>query len=262
MNPTHDEVLSPGCAAARPLIDDFAQRTLHADEAAAMRAHLVGCESCAAYYRSAVESVGRSGAAARELRERREAARRHDQRLRESVEGQIEPKRHRNFRIRTLLMPAFFAFLIFQIFNMQDRGPRFIVDGAIGDVEITGRPFAAYGKNEIVMRRGSRCITGTNSSATMHSGDNAFRLGADSEILITDFEPPRARLFAGEFRTQGPCVIETLLGNVLVTGEDASGRVLFETNGLLVVADSGRWVFINADGEQAIPVGEHRRFRP
>jgi putative zinc finger protein len=262
MNPTEDDVLTPACEATRPLIDQFAERTLSADDATAMRAHIVACAACSDYYRTSVESAGRAGAAAREVRERREAGIEHQRRLRESVEGQREPKKHRNFRIRTMLMPAFFAFLIFQIYKAQDRGPRFVVDGAIGDVEVTGRPFASYGQNEVVMRRGSRCVTGKNSSARMVTGDKQFELGANSELLITDFEPPRARLFVGELRIQGPCEIETLLGNVIVDGDTASGRVLFEANGLLVVADSGDWIFQNAGGEQVIPAGEDRRFRP
>lgn len=262
MNPTDEDVLNPACAATRPLIDQFAERTLHADEATAMRTHIVGCQPCSDYYKRAVESVGRSGAAAREARERREAEAFEKRRLRESVEGQVEPKRHRNFRIRTLLMPAFFAFLIFQIFKTQDRGPRFVVEGAIGDVEITGRPFAAYGQHEIVMRRGSRCVTGKNSSARIVCGDKVFRVGPESELLITDFDPPRARLFVGELRVEGPCIVESLLGNVIVSGAEASGRVMFEANGLLVAADSGSWLFQDADGEQPIAAGENRRFRP
>ena len=262
MNPTDEDVLNPACAATRPLIDRFAQHTLHADEATAMRAHIVGCTACSDYYRRAVESAGRSGAAAREVRERREADAREQRRLRESVEGQVEPKRYRNFRIRTLLMPAFFAFLIFQIFKAQDRGPRFVVDGAIGDVEITGRPFAAYGENEVVMRRGSRCVTGKNSSAHLVCGDKTFRVGPDSELLVTGFDPPRVRLFTGELRLEGPSYVETLLGSVIVEGDDASSRVMFEANGLLVSADAGSWRFQNADGERTIAAGEHRRFRP
>jgi len=262
MNPTEDDVLTPACEATRPLIDQFAERTLRADAATAMRAHIVSCPACSEYYRTAVESAGRSGAAAREVRERREADMEHQRRLRESVEGQREPKKHRNFRIRTMLMPAFFAFLIFQIYKAQDRGPRFVVDGAIGDVEVTGRPFASYGQNEVIMRRGSRCVTGKNSSARMVVGDKAFNLGADSELLITDFDPPRVRLFVGELSIEGPCEIETLLGNVIVDGDSASGRVLLEANGLLVAADSGSWIFLNADGVQPIEAGKHRRFRP
>lgn len=262
MNPTDEDVLKPACAATRPLIDQFAERTLDADEATAMRTHIVACEACSDYYKRSIESVGRSGAAAREARERREAEALEQRRLRESVEGQVEPKRYRNFRIRTLLMPAFFAFLIFQIFKAQDRGPRFVVEGAIGEVEITGRPFASYGQHEIVMRRGSRCVTGKNSSARIACGDKLFSVGPESELIVTDFEPPRVRLFVGELRVEGPCIVETLLGNVIVTGEDAGGRVMFEANGLLVAADSGGWLFQNADGERAIAAGENRRFRP
>lgn len=262
MNPTDDDVRRPACEAVRPLIEQFAERTLTADDATVMRKHIVSCKDCAERYRTAVESAGRSGAAAREARERRETEADRVRRVRESVEGQVEPKRHRNLRLRTMLMPAFFAFLIFQIFKAQDRGPRFVVDGAIGNVEVTGRPYAAYGRNEVVMRRGARCVTGKNSSAHMLVEGHVYRLGADSELLVIDFDPPRARLFAGDLRVSGTCVIETLIGNVLVTGDDAAGELLFDASGLLLTADAGRWIFQNAQGEETIAVGQHRRFRP
>jgi len=244
------------------LIDRFAERTLSQDDAQRMRAHLVGCPECTSQYRTAIESAARTGASAREDKERREADVAHARHVRESVEGQRPAKRNTLLRLRTMIMPAFFAFLIFQVFKAQDHGPRFVVEGAIGEVEVTGRRIESYGDNDVILRRGTRCITGANSSARLVQDGSVLEVGADSSVMVLDFDPPRARLEAGELTIEGPCIVETIIGNVHAVGVSARGRVLLEAHGLLVDPEAGVWSFRNADGEELISPGEYRRFEP
>ena len=185
MERTDDSARTVECAQARALIERFAESTLAAEDSQAMRAHLVGCEVCAARYRETIESVGRSAAAAREVRERKQAEAERAQRVHDTVAGQVrEPRKHRNWRLRTILLPAFFASLMIMVFRSQAPKPAFRVDSAIGEIEVTGRPLASYGEHEVVLRRGARCITGANSSVRLDTEDCTLALGELSEVMI------------------------------------------------------------------------------
>ena len=251
------------CEETRALIQRFAESTLSGDDSRDMRAHLVGCEECAARYRETIESVGRSAAAAREVRERKEAERERAQRVHDTVAGQVqEPRKHRNWRLRTILLPAFFAALMIMVYRGQKPRSAYHVESAIGEIEVTGRPLASYGEHEVVLRRGARCVTGANSSVRLVSEENTLAVGEHSQVLIEGLDPARARLFSGSLNVEGACTIETVVGLLRVNGAGARGRVALDPDGFLVAPTQGTWTFLDADGEVTVRTGETRRFLP
>ncbi len=240
------------CEEARELLDAHAAGVLAAPERARLRRHLVGCRECAAAYREAARlraGGGRTVTAARE-REAVAAARR-----RHVAEG-LWSQKGRRLRLRTVLVPAFFIWLILQIAGVGGSPPRLELVEWSGDVTV-----ADFTPHEdappLVARRGAWTRTGDRARALLRSEDVEFELGPFTRLLVESADPPRARLERGDLRVRGSATVVTMLGIVKV--EAGAGRIRAEGGSVEVASEGGRWSVRGPLGERTLAAGESLR---
>lgn len=243
-----------------------AQGALPAERAQRLRAHLVQCASCAAEFRSAVEQRARLGRAVRGGPEVAGQGQRSSPApstpvlaMEDDLEDARPPrptaaaKRQRRFRLRTLVIPAFFTWLILQIAGAGAKPGRLEVSEARGNVTIAERPYTDYERTPLLIR-GAWCNTDEASSATLVAPGARVVVGSWSSVQAEATEPLRLRLRAGELDLEGTATIVTNLGVVdLVSG---AGHMRLSAEGVQLECRAGSLVFVGPLGERRLVAGE------
>lgn len=244
--PTED-----ACEEASQAIRGFVTGLLPAERERALRAHLERCGECRDHYRAAVITTAHIG---HERRLERDAweKRVRSERLRSLArEGQQRP-RASFVRLRTLLYPAFFAFLMWQVSGLLTRNSGIRVQWLGGNV--TAGPFALSGERApSPLGIGQLCSTDASGSARIDVGSTQLVLGPRTDLLIEAAVPLRVRLGRGSLRARGTCVVATLVGIVDVTRGEA--EITLGGGALRIEGVSGGCAFTGPDGVSAIAPG-------
>src|SRR5690606_1851292 len=162
-------------------------------------------------------------------------------------------KRQRRFRLRTLLIPAFFTWLILQIAGVGKSSGRLEVSEARGDVTIAERPYADYERTPLLIR-GAWCNTEEASSATLVAPEARVVVGSWSSVQAEATEPLRLRLRAGERDLGGPATSGTSFGVVALVS--SAGTMRLRAEGVDLECRAGSLVFIGPLGERRVVAGE------
>lgn len=207
------------------------------------------------------EALGRAAAVGRATRARREdeAVRNHEARQsrraheREAHRRGLRTDRNSLARLRTILLPAFFAFLIWQVTRVTAAPPALSLVLEAGEVEVSGEPLslAAPGAE---LRRGDWALSRGEVRATVEGSGVELRLGPDSRLLVERVDPPRLRLEAGSLEVLGSCTLTARTGVAEV--EDGSASVALRAGLLEVTCRRGSAVVIDARGERRLGPGE------
>lgn len=209
-----------------------------------MRQHMAGCPACAEAY----AEMGRTTAAFRGIADRRalsDAARRGSWReSRPKARGlgamsvffawNREPPSSAVvrliWRLRPLLVVAFFIFLITELTQPREPGPRFEVRWTAGKVVVDGKELLDNLPN-FGLDRGGEVRTSASGGALVSRAETELVLGANSHLLVERISPPRLRLVLGELTAQGP--FDLGVGSVMLASqakEPANVRILLSTS--------------------------------
>ena len=183
----------------------------------AMRQHMAACEACSAAYRE----MGQTAASLKGVAERRaiaEARRRGSHRpSRPRARGMgamsvffawnRKPPSNRVirtiWRLRPILIVAFFVFLISTLTRPKGPGPRFEVKWTAGRVLVDGKELTSDLPN-FGLARGGEVLCEVDSGAIVSRGDTTVELDGGTHLLVEKVFGARLRLFAGSIRIRGP----------------------------------------------------------
>ncbi|MCH2106466.1 MAG: zf-HC2 domain-containing protein [Planctomycetes bacterium] len=240
------------CEEARAKIPQHVQGGLEGEEARSLRAHFEGCVDCAESYREQVEAKVDLGLHAMQEVEAAET-RRKVERVRTSREMSAP---ERVLKIRTLILPLFFAWLLVQISGVFAQAPRIVLLEAEGAVDVAGRPVEAYeelGEDDaLLLVRGAWCQVADGGRAVFEVPGGRFSLTGPAAVLAEGVEPPRLRVQYGTLALQvdGPLELVTQRGSLEVT--EGSGTIVAGPEVLEVSWARGDGRIIDARGETSL----------
>ena len=174
------------CEVAWIMIQGFASGDTTPDGEHLMRVHIAHCGECRDEYRSAMVTMARIGGERRRKRVEGERQARHD-RLRAMAFQASAPPSGKFHRMRTLLYPAFFAFLLFQVSRMSVAVAGVSITGLTGQVTVGDQGLEPAA--ELPVSRGNWCETGPDSSARLDAKQAAVVVGPSSEVLVLRAKP-------------------------------------------------------------------------
>lgn len=250
-----DEI--PGCDAHGSRIERFAAGELSPSETELLRAHRETCPDCDSRFRIAVETTAMIGRELRRERVEAERVARHERQRRDIFEtrADVPSKLH---RLRTLVYPAFFAFLMVQLASFGGDPRAASVTRISGDV-VAG-DFRVDGDTEVELARGEWCSTGRDSSALASVGPVSLAVGPLTRFAVERVDPARIRLEEGELEVAGSCVLSTPYG--VLEFRDARGLVRVGPAALLAEILSGTVVHTGPEGARELVAGESLRVGP
>lgn len=244
----------PDCAEARQRTRAFAAGELDTNATRELRKHLASCGECMATYRDTLQTtaqLAQLGAAAREARQLER--RKHAAVASHFGRSDTKPKKFRNWRLRMILMPAFFIWLMTQIAGLGQPPAKVEIVSHIGAVEVSGRP-VEEDKQPVLVLPGRWILTSSFSKAQLDARACQVRLADRTEVLVESARPVRFRLRVGRMDVEGDLVVVCVLGIVRIT--QGRGRLTLDDRGLTLEAESGEWSFFDDSGERRAPLGE------
>ncbi len=242
------------CPEARVRTRAFAAGELGVAATRELRKHLASCAECMSLYRDTLQTTAQLAQLGAEAREARQL----DRRRRAAHAAHFgrkdapPPKKARNWRLRMILMPAFFIWLMTQIAGFGQPPAKVEVVSHLGAVEISGRPVQEDKQPQLVLP-GRWVLTGPFSKAEIDARECLVQLADRTEALVESARPVRFRLRVGRMKVEGDLVIVCVLG--LVRIEEGRGRVTLDERGLTIEAESGSWTFFDDGGERRVAPG-------
>ena len=244
------------CDEARTLVRTFAGGSIPASKGRILRAHLLGCPDCKAFYRETVEVAASLGQGVRAEREAQEAKRRNARREENrkvalgTTPATIRTGRPDRFALRTILVPAFFFFLMVWLTKFGASQRIYLVESQ-GTIWIDGKPTSS---EKMKLKRGDWCLTESSSRAVLELGDSKLTIFGDSHVLVEDPATRRLRFRSGEVRAEGSQEITTSFGVLAV--EEGTQRLSYLNGSFELACDSGRAVFSDASGDTVLEPGD------
>ncbi|MFT5052300.1 MAG: hypothetical protein ACI8QZ_003733 [Chlamydiales bacterium] len=242
------------CEVVWIMIQGFASGDTTPDGEHLMRVHMAHCGECRDEYRSAMVTMARIGGERRRNRVENERQERHD-RLRAMAFQAAAPPSGKFHRMRTMLYPAFFAFLLFQVSRMSVAVAGVSVTGLTGEVSV--RDEGLEPTAELTAERGDWCLTGPDSSARLDAKHAVVLVGPSSAVIVQRAAPARYRLDRGSLEIEGSCTIDTRWG--IVDLKDGRARVVLEARGVEVECHAGLAAFTGMGGSVAVDVDSIHR---
>jgi hypothetical protein len=241
------------CDEAARLTRSFATGQLEVEALRGLRRHLARCGECMALYREALETTAQLGRLTVEERERR-LLERQRQALHAKAFGPREKsgRRARRFRLRMVLLPAFFIYLMTQIAGLGPPPARVELVAHSGHVTIDGRTVEPGAEAALVLP-GRWVISAQGAQARLDGRTCVAQLEAETELLLESAKPVRFRLRRGGLQVDGDMICVTVLGLVEVT--QGKGSLFLGDTGLRVEPESGTWKLFDRHGERSFPAG-------
>jgi hypothetical protein len=233
------------CDEIQILLRRFLAKGLGPADSTRLRDHAQDCEPCQASYQEAVRTIACIGHERRVERDESVKAVRRWNLRRNMFEAHGTP-RGRAARLRTLLYPAFFSFLMIQLGVMggADDGPELTLQVLGGTVHAAE-----------VLERGGLCATGPDGRARLEAGeDGAAELAPETRVLVERLDPPRLRLLNGDLELEGSWLVTSALGVIEVKQGRAS--VTLGDHGLVVSDAEGDVRYVGALGEVELLPGQ------
>lgn len=242
------------CGEAAGLTRAFASGVLGTAETKRLRSHLARCRECMGAYRAAIETTAQLGRFTVEEREKRLIDRQR-RALHAKAFGPREKGRKRPnwLRLRLVLMPAFFIYLMIQITGLGPPPARVDLVASEGPVTLDGRDVGGR-EDEILVLPGRWVGTGPYAKALLDARSASVELAAETELLLESARPVRLRLRRGGVQVEGDLTVVTVLG--LVEVAEGRGHLYFGDGGLQVEPEVGTWKLFDKRGERTFPLGE------
>ena len=213
----------------------------------AMRQHIQGCEACAEAYRSGVETTGSLKGALqashlRELRSKEGGRPRLGGMGAMGVLmswGGVQPSNKliaTIWRMRPVLIVAFFFWLMVTLTKPGGPGPAFRVDWQAGLVVLDGKQLIDDGPN-FGLKQSQNVATDSEGTARVHREETEVLLGPATELECERITPARMRLYHGTIEVTGPLELSSDHGFLSQT--EGRSRVNLEPGGLRVQCFEG-----------------------
>lgn len=251
------------CDEAFELARVFAAKELPRAERTKLRTHLTACPECMDRYRQTVSTTAVLGRTSKAQREERAI-----ERQRRALHAQVfgpppaegKPiKKARNFRLRMMILPALFFYLITQITGLGPPPARVLVVESSGLVTVDDRRVEEATESTLVLP-GRWVQVGRFASARLDGRSCFLDLDSSTDILVEAAAPPRFRLRRGAFDLEGTTTLITVLG--LLEVEEGRGRLRLDDRGLELEPQSGRWTWFDKGGEKLLENGRAVTIRP
>lgn len=248
------------CQRAFILTREFTSGEIEKPELRKLRSHMAFCGECRQTYREAVETTASLSRFAVEAREQRQIERQRNA-LHAKVYGEKEkPKRRRfPFRLRLILMPAFFIYLVTQITQLGPPPARVELIGTEGTVHLHGKPIESE-VDRLLILPGRWISTMPLAKATLDGRECLFSLGSETEVLLEAARPVRVRVKRGYVKFDGDAVVVTAMGMLDIKA--GKGSLHLSDAGLRLEPESGEWTFVDRRGKRTVPNGEMTLLRP
>jgi len=241
------------CDATRAWTQRFVGGASDAAQNAAAREHLDDCRPCADEYHTAVETAAQIGRQRRLERGEVERSARH-LRLRKAAFDAQGPRPGRLHRLRTLLYPAFFAFLILQLVGgrpIEGLGSGRVQAGEAHVGNATLRPV----EGTFTLGEGEWCRSSPEASVELEFGSTRIALDGAARMRVQKLRPLALYLANGSVTIEGTCGVTCRAGVFDVQVGSSVDLRLDETR-LEVVVRAGRVDLIDASGGRRIEAGE------
>lgn len=243
-----------GCEAARATLPAYLAGDLGLEALVELRAHLSGCPACRADLETGVSTAASLRARARRERELQVRTERRSRHRRLALQGafSFSPRDPRGARLRMLLLPAFFMFLMVQTTSgsLARTGPALIAlrgDVRVDDLAVPpDRP-----RREL--RPGDFCFTGEGAGARLFLEGTSVRLRERTGVWIESTSPVRLRLQAGALELSGTATVTSRAGLLELERSDAVASV---SDGRLAVLSHGDGVrVVDSRGVRELDAG-------
>ncbi|MDF1800501.1 MAG: hypothetical protein P1V81_15090 [Planctomycetota bacterium] len=241
----------PSCEQARAAIGRFLSMGFKIGDDAeaqdAMRQHIQGCDACAEAYRSGVETTSSMKAALLASRQR-ELRSKMGGRPRLGGMGAMgvlmswggkEPSSKlvaTIWRLRPVLIVAFFFWLMVTLTKPGGPGPAFRVDWRGGLVVLDGKQLIDDGPN-FGLKQSQNVATNFEGTARVHRAATEVLLSPATEVECERIEPARMRLYHGTLAITGP--LELTSDHGFLSQAEGHSRVTLEPAGLRVQCFEG-----------------------
>ena len=241
------------CDQARLDIARFAGSQVPAAEARILRAHLLRCETCNGFYRESVETAAALGSNLRAGREELESEQVEMRRAAYKSLDKVKKSRPNHSALRTILLPAFFFFLMVFVTKAAWPGDKVTVKDWSGAVFLGQNPFPP-GDPPGAIIRGGWLTTAERAELNLEAGDAEIRLEELTFLMVENAAAHRFRLRSGKLHVSGPCQVTTTFGVVEIT----DGKAKIEQSGskLFVWCEEGEVLFVDALGKSLLRSGE------
>ena len=241
----------PGCAAARAAMGRYLDGSESLATDSELRRHLARCADCNDRFRDALVLAARVG---REARQEREAERERlaEQERKAPVSSRFAADPGRAARLRLMLVPAVFVFLMAG-FDPSKRSSELELVAVAGETR-SGESVLAGGDAERALLRGDWCETGPAAEALIRAPELTLELGADTTLLVESPSRRRFRLERGRLELRGACQVTSPFGVVEVHSGQA--RLVLSRAGLRVESVSGELSASNAWTRRDLAAGE------
>jgi len=248
------------CEEAGALMREFSRENLDTHRLRLLRGHLAGCSDCMSIYREVVGTTAALGRVTRAEREKRAIERQRNQ-LHAKVFGRKElPKvKRRFFRLRIVLIPAFFIYLMTQIAGVGPPPARIEIISTRGKVTIDQRP-VEEGAGPALVLPGRWILSSRFADATVDGRTCELRLGSETDLLVESAAPPRFRFRSGDLQVDGTTTLVTVLGMIEIS--EGRGHLRLDDHGLLIEPESGSWSVFDRYGETKLEKGHAVTLRP
>lgn len=253
-----DDPSTLDCTAAQEAIRTFAGARVPRGVAQRLRAHLLECADCKAAYRDALETAAQLGQEVRRGREasdaRRSAARREENRQAVLEAGATRRvARPNSFALRTILVPAFFFFLMVWVTKIAGGGPDAYLVEARGEVFVGDTPVPSRAE-ELRLKRGDWIFTAANSAARVEVGGSELSVGADTKLLVESPDERRFRFRGGTLEVANEAEITTSYGIL----EIANGECELEhrDGSFEIHCVRGHATFVDGGGSHALEAAD------
>lgn len=242
------------CEEAAVLTSSVATGTLEREAVLRLRRHLAQCRPCMGAYREAVETTAQLGRFTLEEREKRMLERQRRARHARAFKRREKPDRGsgRGFRLRLILMPAAFIYIVMKIAGIGPAPARVELVERSGPVTIDLRTVEHRSDAPLVLP-GRWVNAGPKARARLDGGACVVDLREDTSLLLESARPVRFRFPRGRVRVEGDVTFVTVLG--VLELREARGRLTFDDEGLVLEPEAGTWTLVDRRGERALPLG-------
>jgi hypothetical protein len=232
----------------------FASGTLDMEDTRRLRSHLAHCRECMNTYRDAVQTTAQLGRFTIEEREKRLLDRQRRARHAKVFSSPEKVSKRPNWlRLRLILMPAFFIYLMIQITGFGPPPARVDLVKSDGQVSLQGREVGGR-EHELLVLPGRWVTTGLYSKAWLDARTAKVRMSGETELLLESARPVRLRLRRGGLEVEGDITLVTALG--LLEISEGRGHVFLGDGGLRLDPVAGSWKLFDRRGERSFPMGE------
>lgn len=237
------------CAQAREEIQTFAGSRIPAARGRILRSHLLECGDCKSFYKETIETAASLGSNLRANREAKLAEQSETRRAAQRSVDKLRRSRPNHSRLRTVMLPAFFFFLMVSVTKLAWPDDKVRVTEWGGPVFLNDEPFGFEGVPKKI-RRGSWLVTGASGKVSIETGDSAIQLGERTFLLVEEPGAHRFRFRGGELTVAGPSLVTTTHGVLEVI--DGAARLEARGARFELVCESGTIAFTDASGTQKL----------